>query len=339
MRRRGFTLIELLVVIAIIAVLIALLLPAVQAAREAARRIQCTNNLKQIGIALHNYENTTGSLPWGDLSGDWNDWSALALMSPYLEQGALYNTINFADDGTSASPNGVINLTARTTQLSVLLCPSDPNRLTTADGHTNYHGNAGSTPNSFSFNSPLDGLFMAISGPGAGTTSSQQGKVVRFADITDGLSNTAAFSEVVKGIGTENFNVRDPLQPSSSILNLDRTGNLSIPNDYYNACKQLNAATSTLWGGLPAGAMGRAWHNGIPNHSRYSHVMSPNSTHCFFEGGFGGGAITASSRHPGIVNMLLADGSVRTIKGTIGIAIWWGLGTRAGSEVISADQY
>jgi prepilin-type N-terminal cleavage/methylation domain-containing protein/prepilin-type processing-associated H-X9-DG protein len=335
---RGFTLIELLVVIAIIAVLIALLLPAVQAAREAARRSQCVNNLKQIGIAMHNYESTTGSLPWGDLSGDWNDWSAQALLSPYLEQGALYNAINFADNGTAASPNGVVNQTARITQLSVLLCPSDLNRLTSADGHTNYHANSGSAPASFNANSPFDGLFQAISGPGSSLTPAQQARAVKFAEILDGLSNTAAFSEVVKGIGTEN-NTRDTVMPSSSILDLARTGNLTIPSDYNIACMKLLPNSSPLWGGLPFGAMGMAWYCGVPHQTRYTHVMAPNKWSCYYEGGFGGGAITASSRHPGIVNVLFADGGVRAIKDSIGLTVWWALGTRAGSEVISSDSY
>src|SRR5437763_187780 len=98
--RRGFTLIELLVVIAIIAVLIALLLPAVQAAREAARRTQCVNNLKQIGLALHNYHDNNLALPWGTGPWNWNDWSAHSLLLPYLEQQPLYNSINFNADPT-----------------------------------------------------------------------------------------------------------------------------------------------------------------------------------------------------------------------------------------------
>src|SRR5580693_8622186 len=103
---RAFTLIELLVVIAIIAVLIALLLPAVQAAREAARRAQCVNNLKQIGIGMHNYHASMNGLPWGDLTGYWNDWSAIALMLPYLEQGPLYNSINFNSNLQNATTPG-----------------------------------------------------------------------------------------------------------------------------------------------------------------------------------------------------------------------------------------
>ena len=113
--RRGFTLIELLVVIAIIAVLIALLLPAVQAAREAARRAQCTNNLKQIGLALHNYHSAINSLPWGD-GPWWIEWSAHTLLLPYMEQGPIYNAINFATRSPSAGASFVhqhpINTTA-----------------------------------------------------------------------------------------------------------------------------------------------------------------------------------------------------------------------------------
>src|SRR4051794_33258810 len=146
---RAFTLIELLVVIAIIAVLIALLLPAVQSAREAARRSQCVNNLKQFGLAIHNYESAAGGLPWGHGYFGWDDWSAHALLLPSLEQTARYNAINFASRGGAATPGNALNLTVQKTTVTLFLCPSDIDRLTTAYGKTNYCANSGNNPNSF----------------------------------------------------------------------------------------------------------------------------------------------------------------------------------------------
>ena len=152
MRRRcwraAFTLIELLVVIAIIAVLIALLLPAVQAAREAARRAQCVNNLKQMGIALHNYHDVVNKLPWGAGPWGWNDWSTHVMLLPYIEQSSMYNALNFSNGfADNNTPN--INTTVIYRQIATILCPSDSDRLTSPQGHVNYVGNAGSAPNSF----------------------------------------------------------------------------------------------------------------------------------------------------------------------------------------------
>ncbi len=152
-RSAGFTLIELLVVIAIIAVLIALLLPAVQAAREAARRMSCVNNLKQIGIAMHNYHDVTGQLPSGHLTtgptvggSGWDDWSAFTMMLPYMELGTLYNALNFTDLLEPAKYGNKYNSTVTFSKINTFLCPSDPVRGTNPDGHTNYAGNAGSCP-------------------------------------------------------------------------------------------------------------------------------------------------------------------------------------------------
>ncbi len=346
MRRRGFTLIELLVVIAIIAVLIALLLPAVQAAREAARRAQCVNNLKQIGIALHNYHSSQDSLPWGDGPDEWNQWSSMALILPYLEQSSLQNAINF--NYGLQDWNLPINTTIHRTQVSSFLCPSDSSRLTNADAHLNYSGNAGTAPATFydwDNSGAFDGLFTWNGNPPKGGNYKKNRSVVGFRDITDGLSNTAAFSEKVMGIGTfTTARVSDPQSPPSTyaLLTKPTAANLLTPQAVYNLCKGLNpgaAGTPQNQNNLyPNGAL---WYNGCPSNSRYNHVMPPNTWSCTYGGRWGdmGGAVTATSRHPGVVNVLLADGSVKGIKGTINAQVWWAIGTRAGGEVISADAY
>jgi prepilin-type N-terminal cleavage/methylation domain-containing protein/prepilin-type processing-associated H-X9-DG protein len=346
-RAHGFTLIELLVVIAIIAVLIALLLPAVQAAREAARRSQCINNLKQIGLALHNYEQAMGSLPWGLGPNNWNDWGSLPLLLPNLEQTPLFNAINFANTGNSihtgnngttslpfASGTGLQNTTVFLTKVNGFLCPSDPDRLSSLLGHNNYYGNAGSTPASLYNTSPLDGLFQYI----------LNAKIVAFRDILDGLSNTAAFSERIKGVGIENNLQIDGGIPTSSVWNLAQPSVTTSPQPYASSCMAIRASSSlsSLWGGLSAvkpDAAGSQWFSGYETFSRYNHVIPPNGSSCGYGNYTGGGAATASSRHPGGVNVLFADGSTRFIKSSISLTPWWALGSRAGSEVIDANSY
>src|SRR5262245_33553570 len=170
--RRGFTLIELLVVIAIIAVLIGLLLPAVQAAREAARRAQCVNNLKQIGLAAHNYNDSIGSFPIGQGYTDAGYWGPLAMLTPYLEQGVVFNTINFMYGSANfngprqfelTGPRIPINQTAFTIKFNIALCPSDGrDALTDIWGHTNYAGNMGAIP--VPHNQNCDGIFCEVDG-------------------------------------------------------------------------------------------------------------------------------------------------------------------------------
>jgi len=354
--RRGFTLIELLVVIAIIAVLIALLLPAVQSAREAARRAQCVNNLKQIGLALHNYHSSVNSLPWGD-GPWWIEWSAHTLLLPYIEQGPIYNAINFADTQPLGLGSFVINAPVNTTAvyrtISGFLCPSDQDRLTDPNGHNNYMANSGSAPNcdyggnawAPSWNEAAAGPFIYSSNgvdtgpPGFGGSS------VSFANFTDGTSNTAAFSERVKAIGNNFGATTAPFDagiPTASLATPNAVPNNveSTPQAYYQVCTVTppvpvngNQDAANFSDDNISGAM---WVSGQPALTRYVHVMPPNKWSC--RSGLQI-AHVANSHHPGVVNVLFCDGSVKAIKSSINIPTWWALGSRSGGEVISADQY
>jgi prepilin-type N-terminal cleavage/methylation domain-containing protein len=217
-RRAGFTLIELLVVIAIIAVLISLLLPAVQSAREAARRAQCTNNLKQLGLAMHNYESATGSFPWGHGPYNNNDWGAFPLLLNNFEQSPVYNSINFADTGRAVSKPSPENQTVQVMTLAVLQCPTDDDQLQTPFGHVSYAGCYGATPAGFGLSSP-DGIFGTVGGTAIRPIPAGYGPdepIVKIAMVTDGLSNTAAFSERVKGVGNGNNTAYDGRNPSGT---------------------------------------------------------------------------------------------------------------------------
>jgi prepilin-type N-terminal cleavage/methylation domain-containing protein/prepilin-type processing-associated H-X9-DG protein len=366
-RRSGFTLIELLVVIAIIAVLIALLLPAVQSAREAARRAQCVNNLKQIGIAMHNYHDVNNVVPWGSGPWGWSDWSTHVMLLPYMEQTVLYNAINFNDgDDTdqnginAAEPNCQHNFSLQTAKVSTFLCPSDSDQISWTPGsrawnpspqvaaHANYSGNSGSSPYSFwCVTGTFDGMFKWVGGSimsngqvRPGTPAGQgQASAFGFQAVTDGLSNTAAFSEKVMGFGTNNNQRRNAL----SVFAVSALGDVSNPpaatippQQFFTLCKAINIQTNGLSNQAPNGYYYMA---GYPNATRYNHVMPPNSQSCSWNGNAGYGAYSASSRHPGGVNVCMADGSVKFIKSTVNNTTWWALGTKGGGEVISADSY
>jgi prepilin-type N-terminal cleavage/methylation domain-containing protein/prepilin-type processing-associated H-X9-DG protein len=342
--RRGFTLIELLVVIAIIAVLIALLLPAVQAAREAARRAQCINNLKQLGLAVHNYISSNNVLPAqcmypasANLSGGWSFNWPLALL-PNMEQTPLFNAINF-----SISPWDLGETTVFNTQVAGLLCPSETVsiRPSNPSGTSSYVGNYGGPGVSQGYSGTIIPL-SDLEGIGG-----QLGPV-GLQSVIDGTSNTALFSEHLLGLNAN---------PTVSVGSVDaRRGIFQGPSQaantgpagaqtFANACNSLPGSTTSMSTNRPS----IYWFVGYPMHvviTSYNHFTAPNSLICFNAAdpswlSYAGplSAFPASSFHSGGVNVGMADGSVKYIKNTIGLPTWWALGTRAGGEVVSADQY
>ena len=245
-QRGGFTLIELLVVVAIIAVLIALLLPAVQAAREAGRRTQCVNNLKQIGLAVHQYHADRNCFPPGQLLYfNWLDISALVYLLPYMEQQPLYNAFNVADvfaiNGMGpVLPSYPPNTTVDRTQVSGFLCPSDFNRLTNPEGHSNYCGNSGSSPQSTEIVCKQNGPFIAA----PPLTTYNGSRVFRFVNIKDGMSATACFSEKVLGIGM--VNQIDNASPGSADFEVGTPNDVTDTAAYYQMCQAANPNSTPL---------------------------------------------------------------------------------------------
>jgi prepilin-type N-terminal cleavage/methylation domain-containing protein/prepilin-type processing-associated H-X9-DG protein len=362
--RRGFTLIELLVVIAIIAVLIALLLPAVQAAREAARRAQCTNNLKQMGLASLNFESTYSTLPpcWAPYpyaSSGGSRANVLAYLQQYLEQGALYNTWNFALDANNSGAND----TARITQVPAYLCPSDASTgtlnnsaisssgLSATAGRNNYLASIGATAGQYfnngtatpqETNGNVIGLFNVqyntsepqyLDAP----TNKQPNpnylavKGTRLAEITDGTSNTAMYAEIKRTRWS--YPSPPPADPLNTLdqINLIAAASLTLQT-YPAACNTLSSRITYR---------GLQYYRNLVEMTNYTHTMSPNSR--FFDCGdvssFISAHMAARSYHPGGVNVGFADGSVHFIKDSININTWRALGTRAGGEVISSDSW
>ena len=309
--RSGFTLIELLVVIAIIAILIGLLLPAVQKTREAAARMKCQNNLKQIGLAIHNYHDANGVLPPG-----WDfatSWGALGYILPYVEQGNLANRIDLTQSISSPGNSAAVQ-----TRISLFRCPSDvENPMPSLGAATNYHGNAGNwvvfvIARGLNANQPPDGVFY---------TGSQN---LTLLSILDGTSNTAFFSERVLGDG--NMGLVSPLEDTFNGPNA-APNSPSSADQAYAWCQSVDVTN-------PANQfpifMGAPWGHGQHN---YQHIAPPNSRSCGWLPSLRA-VMSASSRHTGGVNVLLGDGSVRFVGNGINLMSWRALGSRNGGEVV-----
>ena len=340
-RKSGFTLIELLVVIAIIAVLLGLLLPAVQKVREAAARMKCSNNLKQMALALHGYHDSRQTFPYGK-GPDYRAtvpgaqvyarWSVHSQLLPYIEQDPLYRSIDFNMPPETPGMGGVIafmpayqnpnreNAAACRASVSTFFCPSDGASVdSTCPGQNNYVASQGvqflcdlteTQPSTTAPNERPDGPLYYLS-------------KTKMTDLTDGTSNTAVFSEKIRGKGSP-----DPK------ADMKVMGTQTTLDGSHNTCQGLNAQTATPL----TSKQGYSWVMGEMCCTTYNHVSPPNTTTCAgtgFPGTMSNMAMVVppTSYHSGGVNVALGDGSVRFVRDGISLQNWRAMGTIRGSEV------
>ncbi len=358
--RSGFTLVELLVVIAIIGILIGLLLPAVQAAREAARRMQCTNNLKQLGLAVQNYHDTNNALPAarsmlgkcghihnGSKSAG-GGFGALVHMLPYVEQGAVYTEIISYTEPTRSPQllhpwhdgSHKTNYPALATVITAFLCPSDGNATQpSTDGHEtgrcNYMSSRGDSMWNNNRHPDDEG--------GAAKTAHRGifhvGEFPPMSAVTDGTSNTVAWSECVSAIGSAGRQIKGNM--------IGGLGAMYNGNSFPGPCLAMKNGTELSQDGIANQWRGQRWADGQVMISGFNTVLPPNSPVCSYSGDNVWGAATAQSNHSGGVNAAMLDGSVRFVSETIDCGdayahavvsgkspygVWGAMGSKAGGE-------
>jgi prepilin-type N-terminal cleavage/methylation domain-containing protein/prepilin-type processing-associated H-X9-DG protein len=330
MTRRAFTLVELLVVIAIIGVLVALLLPAVQMAREAARRTQCSNNLKQIGIALQNYHDTLRALPPGRLrmmeEGKGRCFSAYAHLLPFLEASTLYQQIDF-----NQSPEDPDNAAALNQTIPYFLCPSDGKKK--LQGESAVHNYPLSTGTTYPL-SPRNPGGVRVTGV------FYENSPTRFAEITDGLSQTVCVGETVKSEGGPD--TWDGVSKTNGFVLTHGNDNLFAGPELTDYASQCHGAGLKL-----QQTRGSRWLYGAPGHSMYNHMRGPNDRDVDCRGGIPHSNktnalwdrlslnVAARSRHPAGVHALFCDGHIEFVSNIIQLSVWQAYGSRDEGESLS----